>query len=518
MEQIKQELNIRPEAGILGVFSRLNYKPWYAIAEFVDNSTASYLGHKKTFKFYRIKKITIKIEYDAFLNELKIIDDAYGMDINDFKRAVLLDQKPDNLNGRNEFGMGLKTAASWFGEIWSVESTRLNSPEKYFAEVNIPKLKEEKKNTIDIITTKTDPLSHGTTIRIKNITKKITSPKTKSKIKDLLESMYRRDISRGDIEIYFNGEKLSFEPFKILNFRNNEWKKDLDFSFEFEGKPYHVTGFVGIMEKGGYDKAGFALFRYDRAIKGCCDESYKPYEIFGQAQSQISLKLFGEFNMEDFPVNQAKDGFVWDDGLEEAFLAKLKKEIKDYIEIASMSKIQRAQEEEISNEESEKTQEIVSNVFDQLVLDDENEENTDLGVEPANKEIRSDVEKFIIEQTENNNSADTEFSCQRDYTIKLDQITEKTFHVFWKIGSDDCWLEYDEENSNIIININHPFFKPYSTTNEFKTLLEQFVVSFICAEELSIKAAKILKIDGYISPDVFRNKINNILKKIGIRK
>ena len=56
----EQELNIQPKAGILGVFSRLNYKPWYAIGEFVDNSTASYFGHRQTMKFYRIKKVTIR--------------------------------------------------------------------------------------------------------------------------------------------------------------------------------------------------------------------------------------------------------------------------------------------------------------------------------------------------------------------------------------------------------------------------------------------------------------------------
>ena len=46
MEKITS-LNIQPQAGVLGVFSRLNYKPWYAIAEFVDNSTQSYYSNKK---------------------------------------------------------------------------------------------------------------------------------------------------------------------------------------------------------------------------------------------------------------------------------------------------------------------------------------------------------------------------------------------------------------------------------------------------------------------------------------
>ena len=31
------QLNIQPKAGILKIFSRLNYKQEYAIAEFVDN-------------------------------------------------------------------------------------------------------------------------------------------------------------------------------------------------------------------------------------------------------------------------------------------------------------------------------------------------------------------------------------------------------------------------------------------------------------------------------------------------
>jgi len=71
-----------------------------------------------------------------------------------------------------------------------------------------------------------------------------------------------------------------------------------------------VNGFVAIMEKGSFPNAGFALFRYNRVIIGGIDQNYKPSKIFVQAQSQISLKLFGELNMEDFPVNQAKDGFV----------------------------------------------------------------------------------------------------------------------------------------------------------------------------------------------------------------
>lgn len=69
-------LNIRPDASILGVFSRLNYKPWYAIAEFVDNSTASFFSNEHIMKFYKIKNITVTVDYNPIKKQLIIKDDA----------------------------------------------------------------------------------------------------------------------------------------------------------------------------------------------------------------------------------------------------------------------------------------------------------------------------------------------------------------------------------------------------------------------------------------------------------
>ena len=74
-------LNIRPDASILGVFSRLNYKPWYAIAEFVDNSTASFFANEHIMKFYKIKNIltlfskNFIIVSDKLRNRMKEVED-----------------------------------------------------------------------------------------------------------------------------------------------------------------------------------------------------------------------------------------------------------------------------------------------------------------------------------------------------------------------------------------------------------------------------------------------------------
>jgi hypothetical protein len=506
------KLNIQPQAGILSVFSRLNYRPWYAIGEFVDNSTASYFSHKSTMNFYRFKKIYVKITYDSALNKLTITDDAFGMELADFQRAIKLDSKPVNDKGRNEFGMGLKTAASWFGNTWSVTSTQLGSINKYYAKIDIMKLKLDNLNSIDIKRSDVDKMSHGTTIEITDVTKKINAPTTQSKIKTLLSSMYRRDIKNGNINIYFNDELLKYAELPILKFRNTEWTKDVDFEFSFNGKNFHVTGFVAIMGKGSFPKAGFSLFRYNRVVIGGLDQNYKPHEIFGQAQSQISLKLFGEFNMEDFPVNQAKDGFVWDDGLEEEFIKYLRQNILDYITIANISSIKRVEEEEFDKKASTSVENEVKKSFEGIVLDSEDEESNFIENTCTNKEVT----RFIDEVNYDNHQNDVflENSC-RSYTVQLNMVEKKIFTVYWKIAENDNWFEYSPESSEIIININHPFFKPYTKQEDFKIILDKFVVAFVSSEELAkISSSSNGTPIGYILPSSIRNNMNKILKKL----
>ena len=86
MGENREELNIQPQAGVIGVFSRLNYKPWYAIAEFVDNSTQSFFNHKVELKAIGQEFVRIVIHYDDVKNVLTINDDAFGMGHADFLR------------------------------------------------------------------------------------------------------------------------------------------------------------------------------------------------------------------------------------------------------------------------------------------------------------------------------------------------------------------------------------------------------------------------------------------------
>lgn len=514
VEDGSYELNIQPQASVLGVFSRLNYKAWYAIAEFVDNSTESFYTNERELKDNGITSITIHIHYDFESNILTIVDDAYGMELEDFSRAVLLDSKPKNQGGRNEFGMGLKTAASWFGNIWSVTSTQLGSPNKYSTEVNIKELKEKKVNTVKIKKELCNNDVHGTTIISKDVTKKIDAARTKGKIIQLLESMYRRDLNSGKVNIWFNDIPLHFDGYGCLQFRGITWKKEVDFDFDFDDQTHHVTGFVGILANGGFGKAGFALFRRGRVVIGGEDQNYKPEYIFHQAQSPISHKLFGELDLDDFPVNQAKDGFVWDDGLERAFLYTLKENIQEYIDIAKMTNKERAKEEEFSAESSNTVQKNVRSFTDALSNSTLSPLNAALDPPPPVGDS-SKIVQFQEYLHDTNNATEITVGTKRKYPIQINEVVKRDFVVEWSIGSKAYWINVEENDNsgeiNIVININHPFFKPYSNNEDFKIVLEKFVISFVVAEQ---QAKLISDKEGYIRASTIRHKMNEFLSKV----
>ena len=522
------ELNIQPPASILNVFSRLSYKPWYAIAEFVDNSTQSYISHADELTSAPdFDKLIVDVRYNAQANTLTVTDNAFGMEIDRFRDAILLDSRNESQSGRNEFGMGLKTAASWFGKVWKVTSTQYGSSNRYTATVDIPMLDELHLQGTKIYRDYVAVDSHGTEIIIEQVTKKITGSRTIGKIRDLLSSMYRRDINNRNIEIWFNGEPILFDEYPILtNFRGKSWKKDLDFTVEFDERSYHVTGFVAIMNPGSFPKAGFALFRQDRVVIGGTDSNYKPAQIFGQAQSQKSLKLFGELNMNDFPVNQAKDGFIWDDGLEDAFIEALKDNIQEYIDIADMSIKERANEMQFSDQASSDLQQDVSETIDNAFNQENTQESefTDHEVDNAEDkasnqdntppaETDSDIGEYI--NTVLNLQPTDEFvSTTRVYNVPLSPVITVNFSVQWARSSKKYWIEYtakDDDNYEVLINIDHPFFMPFTKADGFQKVLEKFALAFILAE----RQAKLgSDRQGYIQTNTIKNYMNRYLEKL----
>jgi hypothetical protein len=94
----KNKIDIRPTSGVYATYRRLSYQPWTAIAEFVDNSTQSYFDHREQLQDTpNFGKLKINIVYEARdggNDSLTITDNAFGMELEDFERAIQLDKVP----------------------------------------------------------------------------------------------------------------------------------------------------------------------------------------------------------------------------------------------------------------------------------------------------------------------------------------------------------------------------------------------------------------------------------------
>ena len=328
-----QSINIRPGVGILSVLSSVNYNPWFAIAEFVDNSLQSFLDYKNEIKQYDGHQAKLKVEIELDTTEggnLIIRDNAAGIHEADYRRAFRPADTPLNRDGLSEFGMGMKSAACWFSPTWQVRTTALGESVEKTVRFDIAKIVEDNLEELTIELNPIEPTTHFTEIRLSNL-HKVPQGKTIGKIREHLSSIYRVFIRKEILELRFQDEVLSYAQPEILSapfYKTGSesprlWKKEIYFDF---GTGLRARGFAALRETASTSRAGFALFRRNRLIQGSADEGYRPALVFGGPNSFTYQRLFGELHLEGFNVSHTKDGFQWDEN-EESFLDLLKEEL-----------------------------------------------------------------------------------------------------------------------------------------------------------------------------------------------
>lgn len=524
-----KKINIRPTSSVYATYKRLSYQPWTAIAEFVDNSTQSFYDHKDELMSLKYSK-GLRITIDYITNEpggdrIEIYDDAYGMEWCDFQRAIILDRPPINTDGRNEFGMGLKTAACWFGSVWSVESTQLASKTKYYTEIDIDQLGKYKTEEIDVREETANPKEHFTKIIIRKLNKKISGPRTISKVKDLLSSIYREDIRSGFIKIYYNGTLLQFKEAPIyaeeVNGISKQWKKDVNFTINHEGKELSVKGFIAIRIPGSVKDAGFTLLRRGRVIVGGSEGNYRPTELFGDSNSYAWQRLYGELHMDNWPVTQAKDSFDWhNSGLEEAFIETLEPLVREYRRKAENIRVR----ERINT--NDLVHSAVTGLSDSGLLENVNIEIVDRNSTPNNADTNSaevtssDTDETVAAATEIEEVVDTnddgviiDGGDQVNYQFKYKGI-DYLFHIIFDVTDPTLhWLLVEENSENeftLSINMKHSFFKPLIEKREFLPIMTRMSIALVLAEIESLT----LSPDGRIESCDIRLKMNEILENV----
>jgi hypothetical protein len=327
-------VNIRPEVTILSVLQHLNYRPWFALAEFVDNALDSFLRCRKALAKANGGQVelTVAIEMDSEAGgRIVVRDNAGGILESEFPRAFRPAELPPDRSGLSEFGMGMKSAACWFARKWEVRTSAFGEAVERTVSFDINKIVNEKSDRLPV---KVKPIAAGAHFTEVSMWDLQHPPKgrTIAKIKEHLASIYRVYLRSGTLKLTFNGDLLKYDeaavlkapPFNKPTDPAVEWRKAINFDF---GNGQSVRGFAALRENASTAYAGLALFRRNRLIQGSGDEPYRPQVIFGNPNSYRYQRLFGELHLEGFEVSHTKDGFRWEEH-EEVFLKRLKQELE----------------------------------------------------------------------------------------------------------------------------------------------------------------------------------------------
>lgn len=330
-------INIRPEVSMLSVLKHLNYKAWFAVAEFIDNSIQSYLANEDALRKVDGAdfKLRIHIGLDATAGRIEICDNAAGISLTDFPRAFRPAEAPPDNSGLSEFGMGMKAAACWFTDLWQVRTKALGESVERIVRFNINDIVSHKTEALLVEEVPAAPASHYTIITLEQLGPRFPSARTQKKLKDHLTSIYRMFLRRKDVELIWDadGRTLEFAEVAILDAppSNNshcpsvEWKKTLHLDF---GAGRSISGFAALRAEGSTTHAGFAIFRRGRLIVGSDDESFRPQDIFGNTNSYRYQRLFGELQIDGFDVTHTKDGVKWNE-LEHEVLERLRAALEE---------------------------------------------------------------------------------------------------------------------------------------------------------------------------------------------
>ena len=317
---------------MFGAFSRLNYKPWFALAEFVDNSLQSYLSNREAIARVegRAPKLVVTITLED--NRIIIHDTAAGIRVEDFARAFVPAQPPPDASGLSEFGLGMKAAACWFAKNWTIRTCALGDGIERVVKFNIPEIVKNDIEDLDVTEDRNVSKTwHFTSLLLEDLNQRVRG-QTISKVKTHLASIYRTFLANGSLTINVNGAELTYTPPPPLvapyarapGSAPIEWKKTtLDVKLD---DAHRVTGWAALRAKASTAEAGFAVFRRGRVVLGLGDAPYRPEQIFKKANSYTYQRLFGELHVEGFNVSHTKDGLQWEDW-EEEILAELKRQL-----------------------------------------------------------------------------------------------------------------------------------------------------------------------------------------------
>ncbi len=491
-------VSIAPEASIFGIFQHLNYKAWYALGEFVDNSIASWESWEKNLPGVpkpNAVRVQIEINSSGADPYIEIRDNASGIQLKDFDRAFKVASIPPDRSGLNEFGMGMKTAGFWFSNNWTVRTSFCGEDVARTMVFDLSKILNEKVSQIEPIESAASQNGHFTTVRLMQLNQH-PKGRTVGKIKDHLTSMYREYIRDGVLILEYNGETLAYEEPKVLvapavgagSAEPKLWKKDIDLVLETGRR---VTGWAAIREVGNTSLAGFALLRKRRVILGSSDDPYRPEQIFKASNSYSYQRIFGEIHFDStMGVTHTKDGFKWSEGEEEDFITKLKNALSEGdLNILNQAEKYRSRESKPDASTLATTLDNVRTALGASIVGSITEISPTSGdTEVTVPDSLSAVDSAVLENTSIEMSIETQ--THGTWQVSIVGFYDEAVSNFFRVGTSQAQNDASGQtktNLEVQLNLAHPFALKYLGPNFENT---EFIFTFVSCLAIALALGK----------------------------
>ena len=478
----KQTVSIEIGTTMFARYADLPNTVSHAIAEFIDNALQSYRDCKEMlfannpdFKF----KVTINFEWNSDDNRAKVItisDNAGGLNFRSFQKAFMTAETPEDNKGLNEFGMGMKTAAGWLGNTWSVRTTAIDEPVERFYEFNLQYVLDNDVKELPYEEIQYPNKEHYTIVTIKSPTKNSPSSRSLDKIKTELASIYRQSLRANEMDLFVNGEPLSFDEYPVLeapfaktpNGDRIYWKKDIDFKF---GK-YRAKGFIAILKDINNTQNGLVLLRRGRVIVGAeTDGRYFPKSLFGSQGNFRFKRLFGELELEGFEVSFNKNDIQDKENLE-----ALMEALKGVIHTREFDLYTQAEDYRV--DENRKIVKKLVKRHDTSAKADR--KPIDIFTPKPVQGTLPVVEVPVVkEPTVLDGFKDTYKIKGESYTLSLQYVEGK--------GDDLCWVDVTNKSAHEIIckiDVNHIFFQHFGKpTDAITAIIKTIAIAKFTAKE-----------------------------------
>ncbi|MBL8524205.1 MAG: ATP-binding protein [Betaproteobacteria bacterium] len=329
-------VDVSPDMGMYKLLTRQGYEASFALAEFVDNAIDAHLKHQSR-SSKDVQQLDIKLKFysesyadPALRNVIVIEDNGPGISHQRLQEAF----KPAKVSGSaglSEFGIGMKAAAVWFADVWTLRTVPVSGNRLYETQFNLMELLAKGKSTINVEESARTGAAPGTTISLLKLRRAITKELYANICQDLVE-IYQRFTEGTQARVYLSAEfdetisDLNFtlpddrqtlfaERYETLAGKTylvgpkREWTQPI--SFVFEGK--RVDGFLSLLAVGSYkDNPGIILFRNNRVITGTSRHPNIPVDLVGTSNKYGRQRIYGELNMDGLPVTYTKDRFEID--------------------------------------------------------------------------------------------------------------------------------------------------------------------------------------------------------------